>query len=88
MPRSEDWNVPHTTEDIANWFAVGYTSDKLIDAGWQIIDATMAAFPNQYVTLAIGGNGHVGSTGNLDPTATYVAASVVATERASVARTD
>jgi hypothetical protein len=79
---SEDWNVPHTTVDIPNWFAVGYTTDKLIEAGQQIIDATMEAFPNQYVTLAIGGNGHVGGTGNLDPTATYVAASVVATERA------
>lgn len=79
---SEDWSVPHTTEDIVNWFAVGYTTDKLIDAGRQIIDTTMAAFPNQYVTLAIGGNGHAGKTGNLDPTATYVAANVVATERA------
>ena len=79
---SEDWSVPHTAEDIVNWLAVGYTTDKLIDAGRQIIDTTMAAFPNQYVTLAIGGNGHVGQTGNLDPTATYVAASVVATERA------
>ena len=78
---SEDWSVPHTNTDIANWFAVGYTTDKLIDAGRQIIDATMAAFPNQYVALAIGGNGHAGATGNLDPTATYVAANVVATER-------
>ncbi len=80
--RSEDWNVPHTDVDIANWFAVGYTSDKLVDAGRQTIDATMAAFPNQYVTLAIGGNGHVGNTGNLDPSSTYVAASVVAAELA------
>ena len=79
---SEDWNVPHTAENIVNWFAVGYSTDKLIDAGRQIIDTTMAAFPNQYVTVAIGGNGHVGGTGNLDPTATYVAANVVATERA------
>src|SRR5881398_2180415 len=55
---SEDWSVPHTATDIGNWFAVGYTTDKLIDAGRQIIDATMAAFPNQYVTLAIAGNGH------------------------------
>src|SRR4051794_20684031 len=78
---SEDWNVPHTAENIVNWFAVGYSTDKLIDAGRQIIETTMAAFPNQYVTLAIGANGHVGGTGNLDPTATYVAANVVATER-------
>jgi len=78
---SEDWSVPHTTADVVNWFAVGYTTEEMLDAGRQIIDTTMAAFPNQYVTLAIGGNGHVGGTGNLDPTATYVAANVVGTER-------
>ena len=32
---SEDWNVPHTTQDIVNWFAAGYTTDKLFDAGRQ-----------------------------------------------------
>lgn len=78
---SEDWSVPHTGPDVVNWFVVGYTTDKMLDAGRQIIDTTMAAFPNQYVTLAIGGNGHVGGTGNLDPTATYVAANVITTER-------
>ena len=81
--QSEDWSVPHTGPDIANWFAVGYSTEKMLDAGRQIIDTTMTAFPNQYVTLAIGGNGHVGGTGNLDPTATYVAANVIATERAA-----
>jgi len=80
---SEDWNVPHKGTDIVNWFAVGYTSAKMLDAGKQIIDATMAAFPNQYVTLAIGGNGHVGGTGNLDPTADYVAENAIATARAT-----
>lgn len=80
---SEDWSVPHTGPDVANWFTVGYTTEKMLDAGKQIIDTTMAAFPNQYVTIAIGGNGHVGGTGNLDPTATYVAANVIAAERAA-----
>ncbi len=80
---TEDWNVPHTAPEISNWFAVGYTTDKMLDTGKQIIDATMAAFPNQYVTLAIGGNGHVGGTGNLDPTAMYVAENVIAAERAA-----
>ena len=55
---SEDWNVPHSSDDVKNWLAVGYTSEKLLDAGQQIIDTAMAAFPNQYLTLAIGGNGH------------------------------
>ena len=55
---SEDWSVPHTPPDVANWLAVGYTSEKMLDAGKQIIDATMAAFPSQQVTMAVAGNGH------------------------------
>jgi hypothetical protein len=82
---SEDWNVPHTPDDVQNWFAAGYTTEKLLDAGQQIIDATMTAFPNQYITLAIAGNGHVpgGPEVNLDPTATYAAATAIATARAT-----
>lgn len=74
---SEDWAVPHMAEDIQNWFAVGYTTEKMLDAGKQIIDATMAAFPNTYVAMAIGGNGHTGGTGNLDPTADFVAENAI-----------
>lgn len=81
--KSEDWSVPHTEEEIANWFAVGYKTSKMLSAGKSIIDTTMAAFPNQYVAMAIGGNGHTGSTGNLDPTADYVAENAIATARAS-----
>lgn len=80
---SEDWNVPHTPQYVAKWFRLGYTSEKLIDAGRQLIDATMVAFPNQYLTLAVGGNGHVGATGNLDPTADYVAREAVNYARAT-----
>lgn len=80
---SEDWNVPHNPDEVTKWLAVGYTSQKMLDAGKQIIDATMTAFPTQYVTMAIGGNGHVGGTGNLDPDATYVPRNVILTARAS-----
>ena len=55
----------------------------MLDTGKTIIDATMAAFPNQFVTLAIGGNGHMGFGRDLDPTATYVAENAIATARAS-----
>jgi len=76
---SEDWNVPHTAPDVANWFALGYTPEKMLDAGKQIIDATMAAFPNQYVTLAVAGNG----TGDLDPDPSYVSRNAVLAARAT-----
>lgn len=74
---SEDWNVPHTPDLVAEWFSLGYTTEKMLDAGRQIIDATMAAFPKQYLALAIGNNGHVGATGNLDPQADTVARTTV-----------
>ncbi|MGH8094124.1 MAG: beta-galactosidase [Chthoniobacterales bacterium] len=79
---SEDWNVPHTPTDVTNWLALGYTTDKLLAAGQQIIDTTMIAFPNQIVTMAVGGSGHVNGV-NLDPTADYAARAAVGTARAS-----
>ena len=78
---SEDWNVPHTSTDITQWQSLGYTSDKLVGAGHTIIDATMAAFPNQFVTLAVAGNGPKLDKPNPDPTY-YVANTVIADERA------
>jgi len=74
---SEDWNVPHTSDLIPQWQALGYTSDKMLDAGKQIIDATMVAFPNQYVALAVAGDG------SLDPDSDYVSRNAVATANAS-----
>lgn len=81
--QSEDWSVPHAVEDVNNWIAAGYTTQKLVQAGLDLIDATMTAFPNQYVALAIGGNGHSDEPGrrNLDATATEVAAATISLTR-------
>ncbi len=80
---SEDWNVPHGVDDVTNWRKAGYTTEKLVDAGQQLIDATMMAFPNQYVALAIGGNGHSDDPNrpNLDATATEVIAATISQTR-------
>jgi len=78
---SEDWNVPHSNTDITQWQRLGYTSDLLIGAGHTIIDATMAAFPNQFVTLAVAANGTKLDQPNPDP-ADYVARTVKDDERA------
>ncbi|HEY2712886.1 MAG TPA: beta-galactosidase [Chthoniobacterales bacterium] len=75
--RSEDWNVPHTSSQVEAWQQVGYTTDKLLEAGKEIIDTTMMAFPNQYVTLA------VAADGALDPDPNYAADSAIATARAT-----
>lgn len=74
---SEDWSVPHTPPEIAEWQELGYTSQKLLDAGKTLIDAAMNAFPTQQITLAVAGNG------GLDPDVSYVARNAIATARAS-----
>lgn len=75
---NEDWGVPHTPPEAEAWLAAGYTSEKVIAAGRQVIDATMVAFSNQYVTLAVAGNGP-----RLDPDPNYVARHAVLNARAS-----
>ena len=54
---SEDWGVPHTPSDLIAWLRVGYTTALMLSTGTTMINTTMDAFPNQYVTLAVGGNG-------------------------------
>ncbi|PYL23822.1 MAG: hypothetical protein DMF44_06895, partial [Verrucomicrobia bacterium] len=73
-----DWGVPHLKPEVAEWLAAGYTTQKVLDAGETIINATMAAFPNQYLSLAVGGSGP-----RLDPDPTYVARTAVLNARAS-----
>src|SRR5262249_55505454 len=79
----EDWNVPDTRVYVSQWLSLGYTSQKMIDTGATIINATMAAFPNQYVTLAVGGDTHWGLGYDLDPTADYVARNAVLNAQAA-----
>jgi hypothetical protein len=67
-----DWNIPDSPEDIANWVAAGYTTELMVNAGETLIDATMAAFPNQNVVMPIGRN-----TTGLDPSVDYLSETVV-----------
>lgn len=68
---SGDWAVPHSPFDIANWYAIGYSPERMVDVCKQIIDVTMQAFPQQCVTLSVGRNGR------LDPDPNYVARAAV-----------
>jgi Beta-galactosidase len=71
-----DWFVPHSRRDLDRWSAIGYGSDRLIDACKETIDDTMQSFPRQVVTLAVGPNGR------LDPDPYYVARAVTKYARA------
>jgi hypothetical protein len=62
--RSDDWNVPDSTTvdgipptgstQTSRWLAAGYTTARMVDAGNQVVNNTMAAFPDKPVGLAIG----------------------------------
>jgi hypothetical protein len=82
---SEDWNVTHATDDlVAQWVELGYSTDKLVAAGNQIINATMTAFPTQYVSLSINGDGPTLDKGSCDVLrATCAAATAIANAGAS-----
>ncbi|MDP3735346.1 MAG: beta-galactosidase [bacterium] len=54
-PNTDDWVLPaRTAKDIQDWKNAGYSSDKIIDACKQIMDATVAAFPNKTIFMAVG----------------------------------
>ncbi len=67
-----DWSIPDAPEDLQNWRDAGYTTELMVNAGEMIVDATMAAFPNQNVALSIGRG-----AGDLDPTQDYLAETAV-----------
>src|SRR5215471_12427813 len=69
---TEDWNIPDAPEDIANWLLAGYTTQLMVNTGEAVIDATMAAFPNQNITMSIGRNDT-----DLDPTQDYLSQTIV-----------
>jgi hypothetical protein len=62
-----DWDIPDSPLDLLNLRAAGYTTEKMVNTGKMIVDATMAAFPNQNVTLSI-----ARGAGDLDPTSDYL----------------
>jgi len=69
---TDDWNVPSSKTDVKNWLAIGYTSDKLINACNELIDASMEAMPNKTIFLSINA-----SSNHLDPAPDYVPRNVV-----------
>ena len=82
---SDDWSLPHSPTDISNWRKAGYTAQKMIDACEQIIDETMADFPNQAVVMAFNTNGGLDQL-NKNAKPNYVQSRVIAYARTKYGR--
>ena len=94
--QSMDWSVRDSktvdglgatgSSERSRWLALGYTAQKVIDAGCPasgttgIIDAAAFAFPNATIVYAVGRNSaasNAPSMSGLDPTKDYVAQTVL-----------
>ena len=73
---SEDWNIPHLPDNVAEWLALGWDTATMLDTWKQFVDIAMTGFPNAFVSLAINGNGHTSGL-NLDPDADYLARNAI-----------
>ncbi len=59
---TNDWNVPHfigkvsgmEINQVRDWLNIGYTHEKMLDAGILTIDTWAEAFPNQCLKLPVG----------------------------------
>lgn len=51
---TDDWYVPDSPDVRRAWRAAGYTPEKLIQAGQEMIDVVMSAFPGKAVLLPVG----------------------------------
>ena len=75
-----DWYVPHEVgyfcgrdlNQVQDWLNVGYTTEKLFNAGKETIDAWAIAFPNKMLKLPVAPNHN-----NLDANETDLAESIV-----------
>jgi glycosyl hydrolase family 42 (putative beta-galactosidase) len=76
---TNDWSCPDTSADITAWKAAGYTSQKVIDTGVDLIDSAISFFPAQTICISVGQNSI-----KLDPQGRgYVATTMVNSVRAS-----
>lgn len=82
---SDDWSLPHSPTDISNWQKAGYTARKIVDACEQIIDETMADFPNQAVLMAFNTNGALDQL-NKNAKPNYIQSRVIAYARTKYGR--
>jgi hypothetical protein len=60
----EDWNIPHTTTNIAEWKSAGYTTALMLNTAKLIIDTTAAAFPTKNMKLPVQDNGNLDAPNN------------------------
>jgi len=51
--RSAEMYLPNSTEDIAQWDAIGYSETKIVSAWTFIIDTFAAAFPDKPIILPV-----------------------------------
>jgi hypothetical protein len=60
----DDWAIPHTTTNIAEWKGAGYATALMVNTAKRVIDATAAAFPTKNMKLPVQDNGNLDDPDN------------------------
>jgi hypothetical protein len=70
--RTLDWSVPHDNGQWQTWLNAGWTTQRMLTVGEQVLDTTATAFPTQNIKVAIGTTER-----HMDGTATTLAADFI-----------
>lgn len=60
---SAEASLPNSPADLRQWQADGYTPDKYVAAWKYVFQAYAADFPNQYISMSLGGGLGIGENG-------------------------
>jgi hypothetical protein len=64
---SDEYNLPHTPEELRKWQSDSYRPSKYLGAWREVLRVYAADFPNQYVSLSVGNGLTINDQGKLDP---------------------
>lgn len=64
---SAEFTLPNSPQDLKKWQSLSYRPSKYLEAWRQVLDVYATDFPNQYVSLSLGGGPNINEQGKRDP---------------------
>lgn len=83
---SDEYTLPVSGPDVKKWEADGYTPSKYLGAWKRVLRAYAQDFPNQYLSMSLGGGVDINDMGKFDPSQRVKTQAAVATAAANILR--
>ncbi len=81
---SDEYTLPVSGPDVKLWEADGYTPSKYLGAWKRVLRAYAADFPNQYLSMSLGGGVDINDMGKFAPAQRKITQQAVATAAANI----